>query len=209
MKNIRVLLCLTIVLLALPVGASSGSAPEETINAQVTIVSTVTANPYLPFQEGVVHIQEAFNGSMGTHFIYQISSAYSGQVFNPTVTSNAAATCTYNSAEMKVECSSTTAITSVTINFDLMFDVMDYVGDTIYLGWGGNFSGYTIDYTIVVNYPSPLVYLTYYGTDAPVSVTPTQITWHKVSNTNQIKMFGYGSFRDPRVQALFLPMVTR
>jgi len=77
------------------------------------------------------------------------------------------------------------------------------------VGLGGNFSGYTIDYTIVLNYPSPLEYLTYYGNDAPSSVTPTQIIWHKVSGTNQIKMIGYGVFSDPRVYASFLPIVVR
>jgi hypothetical protein len=61
----------------------------------------------------------------------------------------------------------------------------------------------------VLNYPSPLEYLTYYGTDAPSSVTPTQIIWHKVSGTNQIQMVGYGAFSDPRVYASFLPIVVR
>ncbi len=209
MKKTGVLICLIIVLLALPVGAAASPASEESIDAQVTVVSTVTVNSYQPFQEGVTHIQEAFNGSMGTHFTYSIHQIYAGEVFNVSVTCNAAATCSYDSGQMKVECSSPTAITSVTINFDLIYDVSDYTGNVIWWGWGGNFSGYTIDYTIVLNYPSPLEYLTYYGTDAPSSVTPTQIIWHKVSGTNQIQMVGYGAFSDPRVYASFLPIVVR
>lgn|GEM_PF-830693 len=208
-KKTGVLICLIIVLLALPVGAAASPASEESIDAQVTLVSTVTVNSYQPFQEGVIHIQEAFNGSMGTHFIYFISQAYAGEVFNVSVTCNAGATCSYDSGQMKVEASSPTAITAVSINFDLIYDVSDYTGNIIWWGWAGNYSGYTMDYTIVLNYPSPLVYQTYYGDDAPSSVTPTQIIWQKVSATTQIQMVGYGAFSDPRVYASFLPIVVR
>ena len=61
MKKTGVLICMIIVLLALPVGAAASPASEESIDAQVTVVSTVTVNSYQPFQEGVTHIQEAFN----------------------------------------------------------------------------------------------------------------------------------------------------
>ena len=209
MKKLSVLLCVMSIVLALPVGAAASPVREEAINAQVTLVSTVTVNTYQPFQEGVTHIQEAFTGSMGTYFEYYIDDIYEGLVYYVGIAWNPGAMCGYDSAQMKVACSSATAITFVTIDFDLIYDVRDYAGNVIWWGWAGNYTGYTMDYTIVLNYPSPLVYLTFYGADAPVSVTPTQITWHKVSDTSQIQMIGYAAFTDPRVYASFLPIVLR
>lgn len=209
MKKLGVLLFVISIVVALPVGAAASPAQEEALNAQVTLVSTVTVNPYLPFQQGVTHIQEAFTGSMGTYFEYYIDDMFEGLVYYVGIAWNPGAMCGYDSAQMKVACSSATAITYVTIDFDLIYDVSDYYGNVVWWGWAGNYTGYTMDYTIVLNYPSPLVYLTYYGDDAPVSITPTQITWHKVSATSQMQMVGYASFSDSRVITSFLPIVLR
>ncbi|HNW96180.1 MAG TPA: hypothetical protein PKL60_08335 [Anaerolineaceae bacterium] len=209
MKKIGVLLFVISIVVALPVGAAASPAREEAVNAQVTLVSTVTVSPYQPFQEGAFHVQEAFTGSMGTYFVYYIDDMFADMVQLVGVAWNPGAMCGYDSAQLKVTCSSATAITFVTIDIDMAYTVSDYTGNVIWMGWAGNYSGYTMDYTIALNYPSPLVYLTYYGDDAPVSITPTQITWHKVSATTQIQMVGYAAFSDARVYASFLPIVVR
>jgi len=188
--------------------AAAASNQAEIDATQVWIVSTVTVAPFEPFGTSITHINESFNGSMGTHFYYQIGSMFAPYLQNLVYLGSPGTNCTWDVSILRLDCSCSTGITWLAIDFDLFIPMSDYVGSTIWLGWAGTYGGYPIDYTIVLNYPAPLVYLDYYA-DAPTSDTPTQITWHKVSPTNDIQLIGYASFSDPRVFSLFLPIALR
>ncbi len=68
---------------------------------------------------------------MGTYFEY-IDDIYEGLVYYGDCLNPGRCALT---AQMKVACSSATAITFVTIDFDLIYDVRDYAGNVIW--WVG------------------------------------------------------------------------
>lgn len=209
MKNIFIMLCAISLLLAIPADVSAHSLQAGSINQEVFIRSTVTVGSYQPFQLSTTHISEEFSGNMGPTFNYSINAVYTGLVSNMDILANPGVTCTYNAVELKVSCSAESIVEHVNLNFDITYVANDYVGKVIWWGWAGSYSGYIMDYTIILNFPSPLTYLSYYGTDAPTSITPTQITWHKEGTTPDIQLTGYASFIDPRVKVSYLPMLLR
>jgi len=209
MRKIFITLCVISLLLTLPADVAAKSLQSGSINQEVFITSTVTVDPYQPFQLSTTHIHESFAGSMGTSFYYYIDDVFAGLVSNVQIMANAGVTCIYSAVEMKVTCSTAATIENVNITFDITYKASDYAGNVIWWGWAGSYSGYITDYSIILNFPGPLTYLSYYGSDAPTSITPTQITWHKEGSTPDIQLTGYASFIDPRVKVSYLPMLLR
>ena len=195
--------------LSLTQPAAAKPSQAEIEETEVWIVSTVIAAPFEPFGTSSTHIHEAYTGSLGTNFHYVLSSTFGPYLQNLSFLGNPGTVCIWDPGLLRLDCTSGTGIAAVDIDFNLVMPADDYYGYEIWLGWAGNYSGYPIDYTILLNYPSPLVYQDYYGDDAPTSITPTQITWHKVSATDEIQLVGYAAFQDPRVSAEFLPIVVR
>ncbi|NMD27720.1 MAG: hypothetical protein GYA81_07130 [Chloroflexi bacterium] len=196
-------------LLSLSQPAAAKPSQVETMETEVWIVSTLHVAPYTPFETMSTHVHEAYTGSLGTHFHYVLSSMYGPYLQNLSYLGSPGTVCTWDVDLLRLDCSCSTGITAVDIDFTLVLPADDYYGGEIWLGWAGNYNGYPIDYTIVLNYPAPLVYVDYYGEDAPTSVNPTNITWHKVSATDEILLVGYAAFLDPRVFPVFLPIVVR
>jgi len=202
MKTRPYVLIFLIILVFIPssVFAQEGSGKND--RAAVTRITTLTVQPYLPFQSATMHIQEDYSGSLGSVFEYQIDNSYKAYIFNVGFSSNAGASCSYDPAILKVSCTGT--INQVVIDYDYIDTADDFIGSDVWWGWGGN-SNYPMDCTIYLYYPSPLVYLrSYIGT--PTEITSTRITWH-AANANEL--YGYGLFHDPRVSATFLPLILR
>lgn len=179
------------------IGGSSITAPL----ANVARVATLTLPPFTPFTTVLLHLQEAYSGNLGTSFIYKPYKGY--PIYNLTYSANAGVTCTHN-ADLKITC--TGAISWVTIDLDMEYLVKDYLADCLVLGWGG-YSDYPLDFTIHLLYPASLTYVgAYASTPAPISVTPTQVTWYQENTTN---LAAYGLFRDSRIKVIYLPLVQR
>jgi len=209
MRKFCCFLLVLFAVLSLTQPAAAMSNPGDIKETEVSIVSTVTVASFEPFGTGVAHIHEDYDGSLGTHFYYVVSSQFGPYLQNLSYQGSPDTVCLWDPDLRRLECSCSTGITWIDIDFDLVMPATDYFGNEIWFGWAGNYSGYSIDYTIVLNCPAPLVYLDYYGEDAPTSITPTQIIWNKVSATDEIHLVGYAVFLDPRVFTVFLPIALR
>ncbi len=186
-------------LLAPVVVRAQGSAGPD---AAVARVSTITVQPYLPFQTATAHVQEAYSGAMGSLFTYNAGGFGAEHISNLAYTPNTGVTCGHDAA-LLITCTGA-AISQVTIDFDYTYTANDYAGGRIWWGYPG-YSNYAIDYTFNLIYPAPLVYLHAYSLE-PTSVTGTQITWHL---DNTLSLPGAALFRDPRVPLTYLPLVAR
>lgn len=180
-------------------GASSFTAPSPTApQAAVGRVATVSMPSFTPYSVALVHVNETYNGELGTLFTYTPLDSY--PITNLTHSANSGVTCSHD-ANLKVTCTGSN-ISWVVIDYDFEYLVSDYSSDLLVLGWGGT-SNYALDFTIHLVYPAPLTYVGAYATE-PISVTATEVTWF-MENTTQL--YGYGYFRDERISVVSLPLL--
>lgn len=197
---ILIILIASLLWTPVPVQAKDIPGDPET-PAPVARISTITIQPYLPFQTATAHIQEAYSGAMGTLFTFDVGSFGIDHVSNLIYTANGGVSCDHD-ANLYITC--TGSISQVTIDFDFTYIASDYISNTIWWGYRGN-SNYNLEYTFNLIYPAPLEYVRSYS-QAPVSVTDTQITWYQESTQS---LTGAALFRDPRVHAVYLPHIQR
>jgi hypothetical protein len=194
-------LILFIIAYVLTLAAPAAPVKAARQAASVQRVSTVTVQPYIPFNTSIAHIKEEYSGAMGTLFTYEVGSFGIEHISNLTYSANSGVTCQHD-AELLITC--TGDLSQVTIDFDFTYIANDYDGKYIWWGYAG-YSNYDLEYTFHLIFPSPLEYVRSYSLE-PTSVTSDQITWYQASTQS---LPGVALFYDPRVQVLYLPMVVR
>lgn len=169
--------------------------------AAVQRISTLTIQPYTPFQSATAHIKEEYSGSMGSLFTFDVGSFGTEHISNLVYTPNSGVTCTHNT-DLMITC--TGAISEVEINFDFTYVANDYAGPYIWWGYAGN-STYDLDYTFHLIFPAFLEFVRPYA-EAPVTITASQLTWH---HANTRRLVGSALFRDSRVRGLYMPITMK
>jgi hypothetical protein len=192
-----------ILCLALTPGAALAGRSGFMLSAptQVQRISTLEILPYSPFQASNSHLKELWSGNLPEPFTYNVGSFGVDHISNLTYTSTGGAACVHNSS-LLITCNG--ILTQIEIDFDYTYVTNDYQGQLIWFGFSGA-SDFPVDYTFILKYPAPLVYVRPY-TLQPTSVTGSQIIWN-LTNTKSLP--GAALFSDARVKVLNLPIGMR
>jgi hypothetical protein len=178
------------------VSPANTAAPQAT----VTRVSDIQVIDYQPVGAATYHVKESLTGSLPTPHTWYLNNFDPNHLTNLTFTWAGGGSCT-KQPDNDIYCTGT--LTQFEVTYDY-YSTPPVYGARVKLGWWGYSTNFSMDYTIKVSYPDPLVFIE--SLDSPPVHIGNQLTWYQA---NTYRMDAFSLFYDPRIHVVGLPVILK